>query len=658
MNATTAVFRARLGAALRALPSELHDGAAISGRPADVPARAARRRARRGIRHVAADLELARPGLALMMQLRARLFHDALRAAAVRGFQAVVILGGAFDRARMRRLRRLRLPVVVIDHPAVLAHAALDRHADGRVRLASTDFGAGAWHELQAQTRIARAGATFFLVESVSMWGDAAALSSCLRAVAAAAPGSEILLNVLESATVDRARQVTDVDAKRFAAAAPTFGISRARLVNEIVTAGLVPLRGFDSGEVQTAYLGIDDLLVREAYAWARVAGGTDAANSRSQPLTLRDLIAAAPNRSADQRPRVVRLRADLRLHDDGDTRVRAVLPVTALRGCGQTFARRESAVIRRLDGATTTADLATLLRHHGDGDVETRLTRVVDALATAGFLDDADEPSSLGATAARAFAAITGSDPVLARDGARALAPFATNPAAAHLRARLRNVGRLLLEREGDVAVLAARATTADDEARAIAQTASRFLRATARLIRVRFAGRVLIDVTSSRRGMPVTMVAATEPHTLVHIPQPSYSPALLSHELTHVLAMCASRWLSEGLAVWAQRLIAPGQCFPDDVGTENAVPGEQPLEQRLLADARFVRDGSDDARRAYREAAAFVEWLVRRSGVAAFTRFFAAFGVHGDVDIAAACVAADVPSLAALEREWRRSW
>src|SRR5437899_2190973 len=90
---------------------------------------------------------------------------------------------------------------------------------------------------------------------------------------------------------------------------------------------------------------------------------------------------------------------------------------------------------------------------------------------------------------------------------------------------ARLRNVGRLLLEREGDVAVLAARATTADDEARAIAQTASRFLRATARLIRVRFAGRVLIDVTSSRRGMPVTMVAATEPHTLVHIPQPRYS-------------------------------------------------------------------------------------------------------------------------------------
>src|SRR5437879_3625319 len=112
MNATAAVFRARLGAALRALPSELGYGdGVISRRHRDVSAgdarqsdqaRDARGRARRDIRRVASGLELASPGLALMMQLRARLFHEALRAAAARSFCAAVIVGGAFDRARTR----------------------------------------------------------------------------------------------------------------------------------------------------------------------------------------------------------------------------------------------------------------------------------------------------------------------------------------------------------------------------------------------------------------------------------------------------------------------------------------------------------------------------------------------------------------------------
>src|SRR6266852_2250711 len=97
-------------------------------------------------------------------------------------------------------------------------------------------------------------------------------------------------------------------------------------------------------------------------------------------------------------------------------------------------------------------------------------------------------------------------------------------------------------------------------------------------------------------------------------------------------------------------QRLIAPGPCFPDDASAQDTgAPSDHPLERRLLGDDRLAHDGGDGARRAYREAAAFVEWLVQRSGAAAFTRFFAAFGVHADVDVDAACVAACVPSLAA---------
>ncbi len=664
MNTTAALFRARLGAALRALPSDLRDDAAVSGRRCDISVANARRNdqargdAPRDVRRVAVGLELASPGLALMMQLRARLFHDALRATVPRGFCAAVVVGGAADRGRMRRLRRLRLPVVVVDHPAVLAQSAFRRDADGRLRVLATELGDAAWEALQGETRVA--DATFFLIEGLSMWGDAAALRSWLRGVAAAAPGSEILLNVLESATLDRARQVTDVGAQRLTAAGPAFGISRARLVNEIVAAGLVPLRIFDSGEAQTTYLGIDDLLVRETYAWARIGGGALA--TADGPRAVRDLIGPTPSRVAHGRPCVGRLRGDVQLQDRGGAGIRTILPVTALRSCTRTFPRRDRAALQRLDAIKTHADVAALFMRHADGNAETRQRCAVDVMATAGFLDDADDPSSLSAVTERALAAIAGCDPALARDAARALVPFADNPAAAHLQARLRGRGPLLLARDGAVTVLAARATTTDGEARTIAHTAAGFLRATARLIRVRFSGRVLIDVASARPGVPVTMVAAAEPHTLVHIPRPTYSPAVLSHELTHVLAMCASRWLSEGLAVWAQRLIAPGACFPDDVDTDVRGQGpvgcERPLDQLLLADARLVRDGSDDERRAYREAAAFVEWLVRRSGIAAFAAFFAAFGIHGDIDIEAACVAARVPSLAALEREWRGSW
>jgi hypothetical protein len=655
MNATAAVFRARLGAALRALPSDLRrDGGGIHGRDRGVSKTDAGRKARGGIRSVAAALELASPGLALMMQLRARLFHDALRAAATRGFRRAVVIGAAFDRTRMRHLRRARLPVVIVDHPAVLAGAAPRRDASGIVRLALTDFADVAWDELRAQARVSHDGPTLFLVEGVSMWGDAATLRGWLRAVAGAAPASEVLLNVLESAIVDRAHQVTNADAQRFAGAAPAFGVGRALLLNEIIAAGLTPLRVFDSGEVQTAYLGIDDLLVRESYAWARVdAGRVDDTGA----LTVRDLIGAAPSRTPSARPLLPRLRSGVQLHE-WHAGVRVVLPVTALRGCTRSFARRDSAVIRRFDGTRTVADLAAVVAHNGAADGDERLSRVVESLAAFGFLDDAAEPSSLGAASERAFTAFIGADRTVARDAARSLVPFAANPAAAHLHARLRHVGRLLVERDGSISVLAARTTASDAEARTVARTAAGFLRAIARLIGVRFAGRVLIDVASSRPGVPVTMIAAAEPHTLVHIPWPSYSPSLLSHELTHVLAMCASPWLSEGLAVWVQRLIAPGPCFPDDVSAQDiGAPSDHPLEHRLLGDERLAHDGGDGARRAYREAAAFVEWLVRRSGAVAFTRFFAAFGVHGDLDVDAACVAAGVPSLAALEREWRTS-
>ncbi len=215
MIADAALFRAHLGAALRALPSELDDAPPRrEGIAADALA-------------VARELEVASPGLALMMQLRARLFDEAALEAGRRGFDALVAVGCGFDDRRLRRLARGRLRVVAIEHPAVLARRPCGRRSPAFARMPVEDLATAPCAALERQCGV-RPGEhrTFVLLQGLSMWGGAAALAHWLDDFAAhAAPGSEMLLNVLDASTVAEAPSA----AGAAGAAGGAFPASRSR---------------------------------------------------------------------------------------------------------------------------------------------------------------------------------------------------------------------------------------------------------------------------------------------------------------------------------------------------------------------------------------------------------------------------------------------
>jgi len=662
MTEGAALLRARLGAALRSLPSEL--GRGRSGR---------QRRARRAATDVvdlAMQLERSSPGLALMMQLRARVFEEAAGAARARGFDQVVTVGWGFERDRVR-VRGGRPWLIAVEHPAVLGADADGAHRRLRGTDApATDFARGAWTALAAHACRRPDRKTLFLVEGLSLWGSASALSYWLRRIAeSAAPGSEVLMNLLEEDAAARARDAADalVEPDARIRSVIRFGVDRVRLAAEIGARGLALLRIFDSGEIQSMYLGVEDLLVREVYGWARVPNGRSPTGTEEptrpavRGVPLRELVdAAADCRAAVSDSVRPRLLPGVAVRDDGASAISLVLPVTALRGCRIPMCRRELATVSLFDGTCTLAEAVATLAKHGVSDADRMVPRVAATLAAHGFVEHRSSGNShLTVLREMAFVALRQRDVSLACRAGRLLASTADNPAVAHLRAVLRTAGAAVFERDAEVAMIGA-PTTSRPEGRAIVQTARTSLRAIARMLGVHFDRHVLVDVSSARTAIPVTIVADADPYTLVHIPLPSYSPSMLCHELTHVLAISGSTWLSEGLAVWMQRLIAPGPCFPDDAPAEERVSApDRPLAEQILRTSSlhaFARSDVGLARATYREAAAFVGWLIQRCGIVGFTRFFAAFPWHRGADLTPACRAIGVGSLADLEAEWRR--
>jgi hypothetical protein len=194
----------------------------------------------------------------------------------------------------------------------------------------------------------------------------------------------------------------------------------------------------------------------------------------------------------------------------------------------------------------------------------------------------------------------------------------------------------------------------------------ARRLLAGLAALLECRRLPTVVVDLSSARAGRPLTHVAAADPYTLVWIPAPAYSTAVLAHELTHALADTPSRWLAEGLAVWAQRRIAPGRCFPDDAALAPSraavAPADLPLAT-LLGDPAAAPPSlravlERPSRRAYRQAADFVDFFVQRFGLGALRRLFRA-GVRSPHDdaVARVCRSVGSASVADLEQKWRRA-
>lgn len=655
MTEEYALFRARLGAALRSLPSEL------SWRRRERICM--ERYASPEVLVLATQLERCTPGLALMMQLRARLFEQVACAAHERGFDQVVTVGWGFARCRIRQAEGGRPRFVAIEHPAVLGTNAgiVDASPRDNIHAPAIDFERGAWAALTEHACCRRDRKTLLLVQGLSLWGSPDALAYWLRKIVeGTAPGSEMLLNLLDESGADRARHATNGVVAFGAANRPLirFGVDGSRLTAEINARGLELLHLFDSRQIQSMYFGVEDLLVRELYAWVRVPEGATGATAVP---ALRDLVLPPEALRFRELPSSFRprLRPGVQLRDDGAAAVTFTLPVTMLRGCPISLSRRELAAISLFDGASSIADIATALTQRGLAYCSRAVSTLANTLRAHGFL--AHDPivgPDLTVLQEQAFVALRQRDASLARRVSRLLAASSINPAVVHLRAALRIARSIVFDHEGEVAVIAG-SMTSRSEARAILATARKTLWAISRVLGVRLGGQVLIDVSSSRAAVPVTMIADAEPYTLVWIPLPTYSRSMLCHELTHVLAMSGSVWLSEGLAVWMQRLIAPGPCFPDDAAAESPGSYGRSLEEQLfgVSQPNVPRWNAWLERAAYREAAAFVDWMVRRSGFAGFAGLFVACRSHDAVaDVEAACRSIGIRSLGDLDAEWRR--
>ena len=669
MSAAAAVFRARLGAALRALPSELADGRvqyAVRARDDEMDA-------------LARGLDRGSPGLGLMLQLRARLYDGAFRSAARRGFTRLVAIGCGFDDRRLRQVARRHGDVIEVEHRAVLAAAATPRPtAPPMTRIAVDDLARDAWRALQQ--RGADAGRSFFLLQGCGLWGDALALGEWLdRLRDAAVTGSELLLDLPDAATLDLARHATSASrGDDGASMVPRFGLARACLRHAIADRGLRILRLFDSTDLQRAYLGVEDLAVRELYAWVGTPATATPAGTSSAPATTVRRLRAVQRATRSSRPC---LRTALRASSVGDAQAVAIRAVTAMRVCQVTLDARRAAAARLMDG-TRTIDALTAAAGARDVAETIELLRRHDVLAHPAAADEAyaigmaasaageplrataafeealsRDPGHLGALRETAYAAIESGDRAAARRARRRLAPFVGNCAVDHLRHALRRCRQgspLRLDRREHVAVLSAPSSTAAD-ARTVLAAAHQLLDQMTTVLAVELVDHVLIDVSTARIGIPVTMIADAAPSTLVSIPQPTYSPSALCHELTHVLAMSASAWLSEGVAVWMQRRIAPGRCFPDDRQCT-----EQPTHRRtleaLLGTAGVNGSASRCLARAdYLQAADFVAVAVETFGLARFRRFFTALRTTLDSHaLAEACAALDVPSWSALDDAW----
>lgn len=644
---TSALRRARLGAALRRAGSEVRDtplgGAASAAIPDDVRAHAR-------------QIEQASPGLALMMHLRARLFEHAVRTAAGRGFRLVVTIGCGFVRPRLRRLVGAHARLVEIEHPDVVASARARRVAGRavvRVAVPAFDDARAVWRVLVTLGCDPTADRTLFLLEGLSLWGGEGALGRWLRLVdEAAAPGTEIVANLLDDGIAAHARRAANGLAGL--SGSPAFGSGAgAESEPDALPAGrLQVVQTLDSADVQRAAAGVADSFVRERYLWLRVPSRC----STQHPVPCVAPRAALFRRSPDEVVMLPRLRSALAIRDGASGAMAVTLPVTALRAVVVPASEAEIEAAALFDGRRSIPRVAGMLRRAGRPRCD--VAALALRLWTRGFVAGTGEDGELGALRAMAFAVLERGDGSLARRVSHGLAAYRGNAAARHLRAIVQTRPWPRLARDGTLAVLTPATGGAVDGA-AVLAAAHGHLKGIRRLLGVRLDAPVLIDLSSARSAMPLTIVGEAEPYTLVRIPSTVYSTAILCHELVHTVAVAGSPWLTEGLAVWVQRSLTADRCYPDD-GSASVAVRRHSLDVSLVGDAT----GSPDRPRRrleradYLEAAAFVEWLVRRAGAAAMVRLFGACRLFCPVaEMDTAVAALGWPSLRDLDAEWKET-
>jgi methyltransferase (TIGR00027 family) len=145
---------------------------------------------------------------AVYMQVRTRVFDDAIGAFVRDGGRQLVILGAGFD-ARATRLGELLRDAQVfeVDHPATQAHKLATLGSTSRARYLAWDFERDAMATLPS--RLAAVGhdparPTFTLWEGVTMYLTREALDATLDAVRAySAPGSLVAFNYADRALLE-----------------------------------------------------------------------------------------------------------------------------------------------------------------------------------------------------------------------------------------------------------------------------------------------------------------------------------------------------------------------------------------------------------------------------------------------------------------------
>ena len=632
-----ALLRACLTAALRRAPSELADAAS-----SETPSASAR--AVSDARALATILEATSPGLGLLVQLRARLFADAEQAAGERGFEQVVVVGRGFAIAERRDVLPI-LPLVEVEHPAVLA-ARGSSGPNTSAMIAAQDLEEHAWTALCGSAWDPRSRRTFFIVEGLCVWGSVGALAFWLRTLGhEAAAGSEILLNLLDAEAAEHARR-----AGRVASLEPT-GIDVGGLTALARAFGVTLLDAFDSARLQRVHMGFSDLLVREHYAWLRSGSGS---RRDSEGLPWR------PTRNPSVSPRELPARPHLRdgvAVSIGPSGCMALsLELTPHRCCSIPLDGGDLASGPTLDRSLHAASGNLVWRlqaagflacDHDRSHFDLQLDAVARRLHVSPFAIRQRAKCRLDVAHELVLAALSTDDAEAREDVRRLLAATSDNVTTGYLRRLLRDRD-VFCAREGNLAAVARRSSTAREALDAVRDAFA----ATAGLLNVAADVEVLVDVTSGRDGIPLTIVADAAPCTVVRVPTCRWSPAVVYHELTHVLAMCGSGWLSEGLAVWVQRQLAPDETFPPPV------PSAAGRRRRPgLSDDRCGDASADACRLAasdYGEAGDFVTWLMVRLGRADFFRIFDACrsGAREPIDVL--CRSFGFAGLADLEASW----
>jgi hypothetical protein len=145
-------------------------------------------------------------------------------------------------------------------------------------------------------------------------------------------------------------------------------------------------------------------------------------------------------------------------------------------------------------------------------------------------------------------------------------------------------------------------------------------------------FSGRLSVDILT-QPGPSMALVPAwrgQRGHMLFRARVVGMGRAASVHEVTHVFAPNANRFLAEGLAVYAHEFLRGPPAYPNfgrplhAAAQSYAKQADIAALERIATPSRLQNGGLGD-REAYLVAGSFVQFLIERHGMAKFRRLYA---------------------------------